>query len=253
MGTDTHKTAKAPGLGGAGILGLILGFLAGVVLYLPWDTVWDMGLRRLVAGRPDLHITWQSIDRATPLGFRINGLVMGSPRWPVSPRAQWVEVRLGVSPQLTVRADTGGRELRLVYLDTGDFDVRGAANLACLGRRDILGSVEVRAEGRVPPGANALDHGFLDLRGKALQLPGGLWLGDAVLAVEYKENALRIRNFTLREPMQVRAEGVALWRPDAFLASTYAVAGEIVRGRDSVPFSAQGALGDFFGETLPPE
>jgi len=253
MGTHTQNTAKARGLGGAGVIALLLGFLAGIVLYMPWDTVWDMALKRLAADRPGLHITWQSIDRATPLGFRVNGLVMGSPYWPVSPRAQWVEVRLGMSPQLSMRVNTGGRELRVVYLDTGDFDVRGAANLACLGRRDILGSVEVRVEGRMPPGSNALERGVLDLRGKALQLPGGLWLGDAVLALEYKDKALRIRNFTLREPMQVRAEGTALLRPEALLSSTYAVSGEVVRGRDSVPFSTLGTLGDFFGETLPPE
>ncbi|MDR3641655.1 MAG: hypothetical protein P4L39_10070 [Humidesulfovibrio sp.] len=255
MGTNKARTTEATtrGLGGAGVLALILGLLAGLVLYLPWDTLWDMGLKRLAASQPSLHITWQSIDRASPLGFRINGLVMGSPSWPVSPRAQWVEVRLGMSPKLTVRADTGGRELRLVYLDTGDFDVRGAANLACLGRRDILGSVDVRAEGRVLPGAGTLEKGFLDLRGKALQLPGGLWLGDVVLALEFKEKTLRIRNFTLREPMQVRAQGTASLRPDAPMTSPYAVSGEIVRGHDSLPFATQGILGDFFGETTQPE
>jgi hypothetical protein len=242
-----------PKLGGAGFLALLLGFLAGVVLYLPWDTLWDLALQRLLADRPTMHITWQSIDRASMLGFRINGLVAGSPDWPVSPRAQWIEVRLGMSPRLSLKADTGGRELRLVYLDSGDFDLRGAANLACLGRRDILGSVEVRAEGRVLPAALELEHGFLDLRGKALQLPGGLWLGDAVLALEYKEKALRIRSFTLREPTQVRAEGTAALKPGALLTSPYAVTGEIVRGREATDFSAQGTLADFLGQTSPPE
>ncbi|OIO02292.1 MAG: hypothetical protein AUJ49_06365 [Desulfovibrionaceae bacterium CG1_02_65_16] len=255
MGAATTNPcgARAPGLGGAGTLALVIGFLAGLVLYLPWDTAWDMALRRMTERLPGVRITWQSIDHASPLGFRVNGLVAGSPEWPVSPRAQWVEVRLGVSPRLSLRADTGGRELRLVCLDTGDFDLRGAANLACLGRRDILGSVEVRAEGRVDTGAKILDHGLLDLRGKALQLPRGLWLGDAVLALEYKDKALRIRNFTLREPMQVRAEGAAAIRPGALLASPYAVSGEIVRGREAASFTSEGQLGDFLGETLPPE
>jgi len=250
---NTPCAAKAPILGGLGVLGLIVGFLAGLVLYLPWETVWDTALHRMTDNLPGTRVTWQSIDHASPLGFRINGLVSGSPSWPVSPRAQWVEVRLGMSPRLSLRVDTGGRELRVVCLDTGDFDVRGAANLACLGRRDILGSVEVRAEGRVDTTAKTLDHGLLDLRGKALQLPRGLWLGDAVLALEYKEGALRIRSFTLREPMQVRAEGTAALKPGALLASPYAVSGEVVRGQEASTFTAEGLLGDFLGETMQPE
>jgi len=255
MGTDSTRAACAQPrvLGAAGLLALLLGFLAGLVLYLPWDTIWNMALTRLAAGHKPMRISWQSIDRASPLGFRINGLVVDAPGWPVSPRLQRLDVRLGMSPRLTLRADTGGRALRLVYLDSGEFDVRGAANLACLGRRDILGTVDVRAEGRLLPGSAGLEKSFLDLRGKALQLPGGLWLGDVVLALEYKENALRIRSFTLREPVQVRAEGTAALVPGAFLTSPYAVSGEILRGRDSLPLSVQGVLGDFLGDMALPE
>lgn len=253
MEQNADCARRPAGMGKAGLAALVVGLLAGVVLYLPWDTVWDTLLRHYLASRPDMHITWQSIDRAGPLGFRINGLVAGSPAWPVSPRAQWVEVRLGVSPRLSAKIDTGGRELRLVYLDTGDFDLRGVANLACLGRRDILGAVEVRAEGRVTPGSLALEHGLVDLRGKALQLPRGLWLGDVVLALDYQDKALRIRSFTLREPMQVRAEGTAAFRPEAVLASPYAVSGEIVRGAEATTFNTQGTLADFLGPGPRPE
>jgi len=250
--TDTTRT-HAPRLGATGLLGLVLGFLAGLVLYLPWDFLWNIALTRLAAEQTGAHITWQSIDRASPLGFRINGLVAGARDWPISPRLQWLEVRLGMSPRLSLKADTGGRELRMVYLDSGDFDVRGAANLACLGRRDILGSVEVRAEGHLTPDKDALDKGLLDLRGKALQLPGGLWLGDAVLALEYADKALSIRSFTLREPMQVRGKGAITLRPGAVLSSPYSISGEIIRGRESLAFSDQGTLGDFMGHTPQPE
>lgn len=251
MGEETAQTDFR--LGKTGFLALLLGFFAGLVLYLPWDTIWDLGLRRLAAAQAPLRITWQNIDRASPLGFRVNGLAVAAPGWPVSPRLQWLDVRLGMSPRLSLRADTGGRDLRVVYLDTGEFDVRGAANLACLGRRDILGSVDVRAEGRLLPGGGELEKGFLDLRGKALQLPAGLWLGDAALALDYKDGALRIRSFTLREPLQVRAEGTAALRSGALLASPYAVTGEIISGRDALPFASQGVLGDFLGDTALPE
>jgi len=251
--TDTTQTKHAPGLGATGFLGLFLGFVIGLVLYLPWDTLWNVALTRLAAKQTGMHITWQSIDRASPLGFRINGLVAGARDWPVSPRLQWLEVRLGMSPRLTIKADTGGRELRMVYLDSGDFDVRGAANLACMGRRDILGSVEVRAEGHLTPAKDALDKGLLDLRGKALQLPGGLWLGDVVLAFDYADKALSIRSFTLREPMQVRGAGSITLRPGAALSSPYAVTGEIIRGRESLSFTDHGTLGDFMGDTPQPE
>lgn len=249
-GIENERAPRcAGGMGKMGLAALFIGFLAGLVLYLPWETVWDAALRHLCRERlPGAHVFWQSVDHAGPLGFRVNGLVMGSRGWPVSPRAQSVEVRLGMSPRLSIKADTGGRELRIVCLDTGDFDVRGSANLACLGRRDFLGSVDVRADGRVDVKAGALDSGLLDLRGKALQLPGGLWLGDAVLALEYQAGALRIRSFTLREPLQVRAQGTAALRPGDLLHSPYAVSGEIVRGQNAVPFTTQGRLSDFLGE-----
>ncbi len=249
----TRNPGTARALTGAGLAALAAGLLAGLVLFLPWDTVWDQLLRRWAEGLRPARISWQSVDRAGPLGFRVNGFVAEGPGWPVSPRAQWLEVRLGVSPLLTIRANTGGRDMRLVLLDTGDFDLDGAANLACLGRLDILGSVDLRAEGRFLRGKDALEKGFIELRGKALQLPGGLWLGDAALALEYREGALRIRSFSLREPVQVRAEGTAAVRRGALLASPYTVSGEILRGRDSVSFQAQGVLGDFLGDTALPE
>lgn len=251
-----HSPASAPAprprLGGVGLLGLLAGFLAGLILYLPWDTLWDMALHRLAARQAPLQITWQNIDRASPLGFRINGLSVAAPGWPVAPRLVWLDVRLGMSPRLTLRADTGGRELRVVCLDTGDFDLRGAANLSCLGRRDILGSVDLRGEGRVVPETRSLEKGFLDLRGKALQLPAGLWLGDVALALEYKAGAVRIRSFTLREPTQVRAEGTATLAPGAPLATRYDVTGEIVSGRTALPLAAQGTLRDFLGGAVLP-
>lgn len=243
-----------PRLGPAGFAALLAGLLAGLVLFLPWEFIWDATLKRKAAEEyPGLRLAWQSIDRASMLGFRLNGASVDAPGWPVALRLPRVEVRLGVSPRLTLRADTGGRELRLVYLDSGDFDLRGAANLSCLGRRDLLGAVEVRAEGRLSPGRDALDKGLLDLRGASLQLPGGLWLADAVLALEYKEGDLRIRNFTLREPVQVRAEGAARLTPGALLASPYSVSGEIVQGRESLPLAASGRLGDFLGGPVTPE
>jgi len=250
--TGTEPAAARSRLGGAAVLGLLLGFLAGVVLYLPWDTLWDLGLRRLSARLPGVHLSWQNVDRAGPFGFRVNGLSAEAPGWPFAPRLVSLDVRLGMSPLLSLRADTGGGSVRVVFLDTGDFDVRGAAELACLGRRDIGGRVDVRGEGRVLRDQNELEKAFLDLRGTALKLPGGLLLGDAALALEYEQGVLRIRSFTLRAPVQVRAEGTASIT-GALLDSPYAVTGELLRGHDSFPFKAQGALRDFLGEAALPQ
>lgn len=254
-----HQPITAPDAGtaarrprGLAVLALLLGFVAGVLLYLPWDTLWDLGLRRLSARMPGAQLRWQNVDRAGPFGFRVNGLSAEAPGWPFAPRLASLDVRLGMSPLLNLRADTGGGTVRVVFLDTGDFDVRGSAELACLGRRDIGGRVDVRAEGRVQRDRGELEKAFLDLRGKALKLPGGLLLGDATLAVEYEQGVLRIRTFTLRSPVQVRAEGTASVT-GALLDSPYSVTGEILRGRDSFPFSAQGALRDFLGEAALPE
>ncbi len=240
-------------LGGAGLLALALGLVAGLVLYLPWDTIWDLGLKRYGARHPELRLSWQNVDRAGPLSFRVNGFSVEAPGWSVSPRMQWLDVRLGVTPLLALRVDSGGREARLLFFDSGAFDIQGQVNLACLGRRDILGSVDVRAEGRFLRGQDVLEKGFLDLRGMSLHLPGSQWLGDVALALEYQEGSLRIRSFTLREPVQVRAEGTATVRAGAVLRSPYTVSGELIRGRDTFPFTSAGILGDFLGQAALPE
>lgn len=240
-------------LGGAGIAALCVGLLAGLVLYLPWDTIWQLGLKHYAANHPELRLSWQNVDRAGPLGFRVNGLSVESPGWNVSPRMQWVDVRLGVTPLLALRVDSGGREARLLYFDSGAFDLQGQVNLACLGRRDIQGSVDVRGEGRFLRDQHVLEKGFIDLRGVSLTLPGSLWLGDAALALEYQAGSLRIRSLTLREPVQVRAEGTAALRPGTLLRSPYTVSGELIRGRDIFPFTSTGVLGDFLGQAALPE
>lgn len=240
-------------LGGAGFVALCVGLLAGLVLYLPWDTIWHLGLRQYAVRHPELRMSWQNVDRAGPLGFRVNGFSVEAQGWSVSPRMQWVDVRLGITPRLTVRVDSGGREARLVYFDSGAFDIQGQVNLACLGRRDIQGSLDMRSDGLFLRGHDVLEKGFLDLRGVSLLLPGSLWLGDAALALAYQEGSLRIRSFTLREPVQVRAEGTATLRLDAILRSPYIVNGEVIRGRETFPFSAEGILGDFLGQAALPE
>jgi hypothetical protein len=235
-------------LRGAGLVALCAGFLAGLVLYLPWDTIWHLGLKQYAASHPELRMTWQNVDRAGLLGFRVNGFSVEARGWNVSPRLQWVDVRLGITPLLTLRVDSGGREARLVYFDSGAFDAQGQVNLACLGRRDIQGSLDVRSDGVFLRQAKVLEKGFLDLRGVSLTLPGSLWLGDAALALAYQEGSLRIRSFTLRAPVQVRAEGTAALKLDDILRSPYTVSGEVIRGHETLSFTSQGILGDFLGQ-----
>lgn len=237
------------------VLAVLAGLLAGLVLFLPWDMVWTLALRQLsarLAARPDpIQLSWQSIDRAAPLGLRISGLSVDAPGWHFSPRLASLDIRLGATPLVTLKADSGGREARFVFFQSGNFDLQGQVNLACLGRRDMRGSLDVRGHGQFLRDKGELDKAFLDLRGATVQLPDSLWLGDVLLSLEYRAEALNIRAFTLREPVGVRAEGTARLLPATPLASPYAVSGELTRERQSASFNAQGTLGDFLGQAPP--
>ncbi len=242
--------------GGATLLAVLAGIIAGILLYLPWDTVWNLALRQaatqLSRQVPGLRVDWQTVGRAGPLGFRLNGFSATSPQWLFSPRLAWLDVRLGVTPLFTVTADTGGREATLLFFDSGAFDLQGQVNLGSLGRRDIRGSLDLRGEGLFLRDTKELEKCFLDLRGQSVQLPDSLWLGDVALSLDYKAGALRIRSFTLREPVQVRATGTARLRQEALLHSPYVVSGEVVRGQGTFPFQAEGVLGDFLGSPVDP-
>lgn len=234
---------------------VLLGLLAGVVFSLPWDTVWTLALRRAAAhlaarGNP-IHLSWQSVDRAAPLGLRIIGLSVDSPGWAFSPRLASLDIRLGATPLLTLKADSGGREARFLFFQSGNFDLQGQVNLACLGRRDIRGSLDARGHGQYLRGPGELEKAFLDLRAATVQLPDSLWLGDVSLSLEYRAGAVNIRAFTLREPLGVRAEGTARLVAEAPLSSPYSVSGELTRDRQAMRFNAEGRLGDFLGQ-LPP-
>lgn len=242
-----------PRLGGAAVLAALVGFLAGVILFLPWDSIWNAALRRLAGRVEGARIVWQNVDRAGPLSFRINGLSVEVPGSPFAPRAQWLDVRLGFSPLVSIKAESGGSLVKLVLLDTGAFDFDGEVNLAALGRRDIKGVATVRGDGQFLHGKDELEKGFIELRSRSLSMPDGLWLGEASLALEYRDGAMRIRTFTMREPVQIRAEGTAAVRFGAVLTSPFAVSGEMIRGHDTIPFSTQGQLGDFLGGAALPE
>jgi hypothetical protein len=51
----------------------------------------------------------------------------------------------------------------------------------------------------------------------------------------------------------VRAEGTVALRLQNLLGSSYAVSGELLRGRDALPFSSAGGIGDFLGQAALPE
>lgn len=235
---------------------VLLGLVAGVVLSLPWDMVWTLALRRtaavLAARETPIRLSWQSVDRAAPLGLRIIGLSVDAPGWAFSPRLASLDIRLGAMPLVSLKADSGGREARFVFFQSGNFDLQGQVNLACLGRRDIRGSLDVRGHGQYLRGPGELEKAFLDLRGATVQLPESLWLGDVSLSLEYRAQAVNIRAFTLREPLGVRAEGTVRLLPAAPLSSPYSVSGELTRDRRTASFNAGGRVGDFLRQPLDP-
>jgi len=239
------KPSSLPGRILARFFLVLFGFLIGVALFTPWGKIWSHALTSLDESHPMFGLRWDSIDRDGPLGFRINGFKITMADTPGSLAFRHAYVSVGFSPLARARLDTGGAQCELELFRNGVFAFEGDLNLtSLLGGADFKGGLRVAGNLFLPGGATLPQKGWLDLRSQQLLLPDGKSIEDLAFTAEIHDRKLDVRDFSIRQPLTIKATGTGLVDPTNVYRTTFDLKGDMTIGQRSIPYDLKGTLGD---------
>lgn len=224
---------------------ILLGFLIGVALFTPWDKIWASALTRLDAAQPAVGLTWESIDRDGPFGFRLNDFEITVAHTPGALRFKHAFVTMGFSPLAEVRLDTGGQRCFLELFSNGVFEFKGDLNLTyLLGSGDFKGTLNASGSLFMPDGATLPKNGWVDIRSQRLVLPGERTVQDLAFTAAVENANMDIRDFSIRAPINYKSAGVAVIDPDDLFRTLFTLRGEMTVGSESFPYEMKGTLAE---------
>lgn len=246
MSSPYEKTySSLPGRIVARFFLVLLGFVIGVALFMPWNKIWASALVSLDERLPTVGLRWEGIDRDGPLVFRVRGLEITVADTPGSLLFNWAYVTVGYSPMAHVRLDTDGAECELELFNNGTMAFEGDIDLtSMLGGADIKGQMRVAGNFFLPPGSRLPQKGWLDIRSQQLILPGERFVEDIAFMAEIRNRDLDVRDFSMGSPLNIKASGTGtIGRGNLFL-SRFDLTGEQTKGNETIPFSVEGTLAD---------
>ncbi|MEF2229924.1 MAG: hypothetical protein V3571_03265 [Pseudodesulfovibrio sp.] len=245
MTPQYRKPSSLPGRILARSFLLVLGFLLGVVLFMPWNKIWAHALTSLDESLPTVGFRWDFIDRDGPLGFRISGFKIAVADTPGSLAFRHAYVSMGFSPLAHVRLDTGGSQCELDLFRNGTFEFEGDLNLtSLLGGADFKGVLRVAGSFFLPAGATLPRKGWFDLRSQQLTLPDDKSIEDLAFTAEINGQNLDVRDFSMRSPIAIKATGRGIVDPGNLYRTSFALKGEVTIGQRTIPYDVQGSLAD---------
>lgn len=234
------RTRELKGLGW--FICAFLGLAAGVALFTPWQSIWARALVSVDEQAPNVRLSWQSIDRAGLSGFRVVGLNVGLVQSPGELRFNHADVRVGLN-EWNVRLDTGGAECFLTLEEKGKVAFEGDMNLSYLLSDDLKG--QVRVAGKIRSDGSSKPSGWVDVRTQAVNV-GGRAYGDVAFMGEFEGRMVQIREFSLGEPVGIRAEGTALADPADIPGTIFQVEGTRETPDGKLPFRMEASLRSLF-------
>lgn len=238
-----RKTSSLPGRILARLFLVFFGFLLGLALFTPWNKIWASTLASLDEKLPSVGLSWDSIDKDGPFGFRVNELRVRLADTPGSLSFHQARVRIGFNPLARVKLDTNGSECELNLFRNGVFEFEGDLNLtALLGGSDFKGII--RAAGRLflPAGAILPENGWVDIRSQQLVLPSSKTVNDLAFTAELSGPAMDIRDFSIRLPIAIKSSGRGAIDARNLYNSAFELTGQITVGHQSVPYETKGTL-----------
>ena len=245
MSTHHGKPSSLPGRILARLFLVLFGFLLGVALFTPWGKIWAHALASLDENQPTVGLRWDSLDRDGPFGFRINGFKITVADTPGSLTFRHAYVTMGFSPLAHVRLDTGGSQCVLDLYRSGAFEFEGDLNLtSLLGAADFKGILHVAGDLFLPAGATLPRKGWIDIRSQQLVLPGDKIVEDLAFTSEIRGPAMEVRDFSIRNPLTIKASGKGVIDPANLYRTVFRLNGTVTIGKRTIPYDVEGTLAD---------
>lgn len=244
MKASHPTTSSLPGRILARLFLILFGFLIGVALFMPWSKLWASALVSLDEQLPTMGLRWEGIDKDGPLGFRVKDLKVTLADTPGSLTFHRAYVSVGFSPLARVRLDTGGVQCELDLFRNGVFEFEGDLNLtALLGGADFKGILRVAGSLFLPAGATLPKNGWIDLRSQQLLLPDETVIRDLAFTAEVAGPSLDVRDFSMAEPIKIKAAGTGTLDPGDLYRTHFDLKGDMTIGKEDLPYTMKGTLG----------
>lgn len=245
MARPYSTSSSLPGRILARLFLVLFGFLIGAALFTPWNKLWASALVSLDERMPTVGLRWETIDKDGPLGFRVKELKITLAETPGSLTFHRAYVNMGFSPLAKVRLDTGGPQVELDLFQNGIFEFEGDLDLtALLGGADFKGALRVAGSLFLPAGATLPKNGWIDVRSQQLILPDETTIQDLSFTTEITGAELNIRDFSMAEPIAVKAVGTGTLHPEDLYKTSFDLKGEMTIGKSDHPYTATGTLAD---------
>ncbi|MGE4556706.1 MAG: hypothetical protein AB7D07_07770 [Desulfovibrionaceae bacterium] len=219
------------------------GLLVGVLLFLPWENVWNTALNaanKKLDGK--VEITWTAIQRAGPLGVTLMGLKVRPQALPASLDINSLRLEFGITPLIKLTCNTGPT-LTLDIFRSKAVRLDGALDLnALLNREDTSGVVALTGDAAFPKWGAPPSTGRLEVHSASLALPQGLTAENVAAEAELDGPTLAVRSFKTTGPIPVEAIGTLQLDWSNFKRSSYDFSGSVQFGENVKKFQKAGAL-----------
>ncbi len=220
----------------------LAGLLLGVVLFLPWESVWIKVLDTADQKLPNTAITWTAVQDAGPLSVTIMGLKIQTGALPQPLSIQSLRLEFGLNPLVAARVDTG-QSLNIQAFRSKSIRLNGGMNLSSLlNREDIAGDLQLKGDASFPDWGQPPSNGRLEIASQSLRLPQGIEAKNLAASAELANNVLTVRSFQVDEPMPIEATGTLTLNWSNLKASSYEVSGSIQLGEKTQAFKKSGRL-----------
>ena len=185
---------------------LLLGLFLGLVIFTPWELVWNNALDKMNKQASMVALQWKEMESASFRGFTLRGVDVRSPQGRY--RADAVDIRLGLFTPLKAVIATGPETLNLAMSWGKSLSLDGGVEIGMLlnkpntaGQVTLLGNIDWETF-EAPPVS-----GRLALGSQMLAWEGKTNLAGLIVESSLEGSILTLETLAIEKPLPVRMQG----------------------------------------------
>lgn len=219
----------------------VVGFVLGLVVFLPADSLWVRTLNQL--NTESTSFSWAGVESSGLFGatfqdarFQIHGITLCFTEMQISP---------GLTKPLRIRGITGQHALEMSFSWGKRLQLQGQADTGVLlDAGKPLGASAMQADLQFQDWGGIPGQGALKIQGLTFELSPKLSVDNLTLDLTKQGQDVRINTLGTDKPLPMQAAGTLKLDPENLLESPYSVSGSITMGNKSNKFKKSGKLGE---------